>query len=103
MKKGSIYIVIGILLSIFVWIDFYWWIITWDGARSFQENLSVYLTRFPRFLQDGTTIQVINLILSALSIYFYLKARKYGAHKVFILVLIIINSLLLLCSLFSLS
>jgi hypothetical protein len=90
-------------LSIFVWINFYWWIARWGGERTFAENKAVFLNRFPSQLQNGTVVQALNMVLTGLSIYLFQKARKDVNFKIGAIVLIVLNSILFLFGLFSLS
>jgi hypothetical protein len=103
MKKYIYRLFIGAMLSVFVWLNFYWWISQWNSAKTIAENKAVFLNRFPLFLRDGMLIELLNILLTGISIYLFWKARSAKPIRLLSTILIGIDAFFLLCSLFSLS
>ncbi len=103
MKKSVAYLFTGVLLSIFGWLTLYWWISIWRETKTFAQNKELFLKKFTLQLQDGTLIEVITLVLSGLSLYLFLKARKDPDLKIAAAILIVLTAIRFFFSLFSLA
>jgi hypothetical protein len=100
MKK-LLLIVLGILLTLAVCVDIYWWIAGWDSQLSFESNRQEWLAHFPAALQNARLITCINIICLGVAIAAFAVCRRYG-YRLAALILIIADALLLGWQLFSL-
>lgn len=83
-------------------IDFYWWLKTAFEFDSFEETLNVYLSIFPKGLQDGRLLANLRLavLLVSLAALIYLVSKQY---KLFISIVVLIpTSIMFMWTLFSL-
>lgn len=102
MKFTKLSFFIGLLFTGLVLIDLILWKSTWSDSRSYEENNTLYLSKFPGFLQNGQLITVINLVLLGISGFVFWKAWRVKYCKTISMILLVLVSVMFLWMLFAL-
>lgn len=97
-----ILLTISIIITLLIFFNIYWWIkcaITFDN---FEDTLTQYLSVFPKLMANGRLIALIRLLLIAInmSILIYFITKRF--YLIFSVVLLSVNALIFMWTLFSL-
>ena len=95
-------IVFSVFLTLIILVNTYWWIkcaVTFDG---FENILNEYLSVFPQAIANGRTIAYLSLLVISLNIVILIYLLNRRAYTGFSIILISVNGLVFVWTLFTL-
>jgi hypothetical protein len=100
MKR--ILLTISIIITLLIFFNIYWWVkcaITFDD---FEDTLAQYLSVFPEFMSNGRLIASIRLLLIGINLSILIYFINKSFYLIFSVVLLSVNALIFMWTLFSL-
>lgn len=93
---------ISIIITLIIFFNIYWWIKCAIAFDNFEDTLVQYLSVFPEFMANGRLIASIRLLLLGINLSILIYFINKRSYFILSIILLSINALIFIWTLFSL-